>query len=80
MASFPRVFKFQPSDIRDIALKPAELYYKILVGLEHIQNIFFLERLLIQRGWAGHADQFPLISPAAAGTRVRRKGRPWSLS
>ncbi|KAM0571309.1 hypothetical protein ACHAP9_003410 [Verticillium nonalfalfae] len=49
-ASFPDVLILKPDDIKDASLEMATLYSRIIIRLEYLQNLFFLERLLVRRG------------------------------
>jgi hypothetical protein len=55
MAGFPPLLKYQPEDVRQKDVDGKTLYTKLLVRLEHLQNLFFVDRLLLQRGYDGHA-------------------------
>lgn len=46
VSQFPSVLVYKDSDIKDPALTGSTLYTKLLVRLEHLQNLFFIERLL----------------------------------
>lgn len=39
-----------------MSVEASKLYAKILVHLEHLQNLFFIARLLIKWGYSGHAE------------------------
>lgn len=46
-----------PNDIGDASVDKLTLYAKILVHLEHLQNLFFVLRLLVKRGHnSSHAE------------------------
>lgn len=58
--SFPRVLAYFEGDIKDLLARYADdtkddevagsaLYSKIIVRLEHMQNMFFIERLLLKK-------------------------------
>jgi len=54
--SIPKSMLYNQEDIRDRKVPPSMLYTRMLTLLEHLQNMFFAERLLIQKGHDGHAD------------------------
>lgn len=70
-AQLPPVLRYDPDkDVRDVlGVSPPCLYAKMVVHLERLQNIFFVLRLLVQRGHAdSHADllgiSFEMVSTA----------------
>lgn len=50
MAEFPASIKHDPQDLEASHLNPQSAYSKILMHLEHLQNIFFIDRLLVRFG------------------------------
>lgn len=46
MAGFPDTLIYQPDDLADLSIQGLTLYTKLLVWLEHLQNLFFIQRLL----------------------------------
>lgn len=46
IAKFPRCIIFELEDINNRDISGPNLYAKLLIQLEHLQNIFFIERLL----------------------------------
>lgn len=47
---FPAFIKYEDSDLR--SLEVGILYWKLLMRLEHLLNLFFIERLLLKLGYA----------------------------
>lgn len=45
-AQLPEVLVWKPENIHDLSLSTMELFGKIMMRLEHLQNMFFIERLL----------------------------------
>lgn len=52
----PSVLHFEPGDLRDPSVDPIVLYSKLLVQLEHLQNVLFIERLALRHGKVDRAD------------------------
>ena len=52
----PSLLYYQPKDLRDPNVDPVTLYSKLLVQLEHLQNILFIERLSLRHGKINRAD------------------------
>lgn len=50
MAEIPPVLLLNRGDLRDSSLDSSQMYMKLLMRLEHLQNLFFLERLLQRSG------------------------------
>lgn len=50
IAGFPPIVVFKDEDIQDRKIDVAILYIRLIVYLEHLQNMFFIERLLVKRG------------------------------
>lgn len=46
VASFPPCILYQPEDVSNPDVSGRDLYARLLVWLEHLQNLFFIERLL----------------------------------
>jgi hypothetical protein len=44
--------KYEDSDLNDQSHEPGILYWKLLMRLEHLLNLFFIERLLLKLGHA----------------------------
>lgn len=61
VSQFPAVIKWEESDIRNPTLDGRVLFVKLLVRLEHLQNLFFIERLLQMTG-SGSAAELVQIS------------------
>lgn len=53
-AQVPEVLVWKPENIYDPSISPMELFGKIMIRLEHLQNMFFIERLL-GRTWPPHS-------------------------
>lgn len=56
MAALPAGLQYKHGDMLDPCLGPSIVYSRFLVHLEHLHNLFFTYRLLIQRGYDGQAD------------------------
>ncbi|TDZ21161.1 hypothetical protein Cob_v006000 [Colletotrichum orbiculare MAFF 240422] len=50
VAGFPDVILFKEDIVQDRKLDVATLYVRLILHLEHLQNMFFVERLLARRG------------------------------
>lgn len=48
VAGFPSQIVFSPNDNRDPFMEAPVLYTKLLIRLEHLGNLFFIERLMIK--------------------------------
>jgi hypothetical protein len=48
--------KYHPDDLSDHSIPSWDLYSRLLTRLEHLQNLFLLERLLIKQGHATAQD------------------------
>ncbi|UKZ52680.1 hypothetical protein TrVGV298_006461 [Trichoderma virens] len=46
VAEFPSCVLYQPDDLNNPEVSGKDLYAKLLIWLEHLQNLFFIERLL----------------------------------
>ncbi|KAI1117658.1 hypothetical protein F5Y14DRAFT_464709 [Nemania sp. NC0429] len=49
---FPAFVKYDDSDLDDQINKVGVIFWKLLMRLEHLLNMFFLERLLLRHGYA----------------------------
>ena len=49
-ASFPPCLLFELGNAKRETTNPRQLYYQIIVSLEHLQNLFIIERLLHRQG------------------------------
>ncbi|KAI1427658.1 hypothetical protein F5Y12DRAFT_791964 [Xylaria sp. FL1777] len=47
---FPAFIKYHDSDLEDRRHEVGILYWKLLIRLEHLLNVFFIERLLLKHG------------------------------
>jgi hypothetical protein len=54
--SFPRGVSFDPNKLEDPAFDIDDFTSQLILHLEHLQNTFFIERLLNKSGQANHAD------------------------
>ncbi|OLN97269.1 hypothetical protein CCHL11_07721 [Colletotrichum chlorophyti] len=50
VAEFPPIIGFREADVRDRDLDVSKLFVRLIIYLEHLQNMFFIERLLAKRG------------------------------
>ncbi|KAK2598672.1 hypothetical protein N8I77_012067 [Diaporthe amygdali] len=55
-AGIPSVLKYSSQAVRDPSIPASEIYTKILIHLEHLQNLFLISRLLVQWGYDSNAD------------------------
>ncbi|KAK8086877.1 hypothetical protein PG994_001851 [Apiospora phragmitis] len=55
-ASFPDVLVFRLDELEDAALNSATRYSKLLVRLEHLQNLFFIQRLYAKHGQSDRSE------------------------
>ncbi|KAL0935432.1 fungal specific transcription factor [Colletotrichum truncatum] len=55
-ADMPSVLVFKESNIRDPDIGSDKLYPRLLMRLEHLQNLFFIERLLRRHGCDNEKD------------------------
>lgn len=56
MSQLPECIVFDEDDVANAAIDGPTLYSKILVRLEHLQNLFFIERLLDKDGRAADSQ------------------------
>lgn len=59
--TIPQIVIYRPEDLHDPDIKPPILYTKLLVRLEQLQNLFFIERLL-QKIDYGHTPSAELMN------------------
>ncbi|EGX94297.1 Fungal transcriptional regulatory protein [Cordyceps militaris CM01] len=52
VAEFPTSLRYEPKDLENPNADARPLYMKIITHLEHLQNLFFIDRLLIRCGYA----------------------------
>lgn len=57
-AGFPDSLTHRPEDLESPDLDIDIAYFRILCRLEHLQNLFFVERLMLR---LGHSDQSRLL-------------------
>ena len=69
-ATLPAMFSFDFYDVRDPGVSPGLLYTKILTNLEHLQNKFFIERLLSQKVYDNYEDLLSLSYEMVSVTLV----------
>ncbi|KAK2000425.1 fungal-specific transcription factor domain-containing protein [Colletotrichum falcatum] len=50
MANLPQILVFQEEDVQDRKIEVPLICARLIVHLEHLQNMFFVERLLAKRG------------------------------
>ncbi|KLU89874.1 hypothetical protein, variant [Magnaporthiopsis poae ATCC 64411] len=50
-AQMPEVLVWKPENIHDLSVSATELFGKVMMRLEHLQNMFFIERLLGRVSW-----------------------------
>ncbi|RYP42226.1 hypothetical protein DL767_000390 [Monosporascus sp. MG133] len=50
LSEFPSSLIYRPADLADPNLDVAVLYSRLMIELENLQNMFFIERLLIRHG------------------------------
>ena len=55
-AGIPGVLQYSPDAVSDPSIPAADIYIKILVRLEHLQNLFLITRLLVQWGHDSNAE------------------------
>lgn len=67
-AALPKALMYSPEDIRDPRVEGTILYTKILIHLEHLQNIFCIGRLLVQWGYDNHAELLQVSSKMVSAT------------
>ena len=59
MFEFPNRLIYREGDLEDRVLSFEDLYARILVRLEHLQSLFFVERLMLRHG---HPDDGRLLT------------------
>ncbi|KAJ6440160.1 N-terminal binuclear Zn cluster-containing/DNA binding domain-containing protein [Purpureocillium lavendulum] len=59
MAEFPASLIYQHGELDSRSSSPGRVYAKLLIQLEHLQNLFVADRLLLRRG--GGLDQSDLL-------------------
>ncbi|KAL6882292.1 fungal-specific transcription factor domain-containing protein [Trichoderma longibrachiatum] len=59
VAGFPPCILYQPEDVRNPNLPGRDLYARLLVWLEHLQNLFLIERLLSKQQQDDDDDEAP---------------------
>lgn len=70
IAEFPRFIAFKPEDIEDRRLSGPTLYAKLLIELEHLQNIFLIERLLCRVGNTSLSPELLQVSVKMVSTTL----------
>lgn len=65
-ARLPNVLHYRPGDLNDPRIEDHTFFPRLVIQLEHLQNIFFIERLLLRHGKEDRADilatSFELVS------------------
>ncbi|KAM0326240.1 hypothetical protein ACHAQA_006837 [Verticillium albo-atrum] len=56
LAGLPLVLQYQPDDADNYSIDQSTVYTRIIIRLEHLQSVFLILRLLIQRGYEGHRE------------------------
>lgn len=56
LSSFPSALLYNPKDIDNANFDVDVVYGKILVRVEHLQNMFFIERLLLRYSYPDEGD------------------------
>ncbi|ROW04898.1 hypothetical protein VMCG_04902 [Cytospora schulzeri] len=69
-SGLPGDVKYRSEDVRDLRVTSSELYAKIVIHLEHLQNLFFISRLLIKWGYSNHAELLKVSFEMVAVTLV----------
>lgn len=69
-AEYPSGLKYHSNDLRDLSISGSTLYTKLVIYLEHLQNLFFIARLLVQRGHDSHADLMRVSFEMVSGTLI----------
>lgn len=58
VSEFPESLRYHPDNLGDLSINTHQMYISIIIQLDHMQNIFFTERLLRRHG---HADDGDLL-------------------
>ncbi|OTA98882.1 hypothetical protein M426DRAFT_325631 [Hypoxylon sp. CI-4A] len=58
VSGFPECLKFNPDDLKNLEVPVMEFGSRLFINLEHLQNMFFIERLLLR---CGHEDNGVLL-------------------
>lgn len=68
LASLPQKLRFDAADFDDLTVGAEKLYIRLILHLEHLQNLFFIERLLCRDGYAANDNllqvSFEMVSTA----------------
>lgn len=68
LADLPRKLRFNTTDFDDLTIGAEALYIRLLLHLEHLQNLFFIERLRCRDGYGANHDllqvSFEMVSTA----------------
>ncbi|KAF3764189.1 hypothetical protein M406DRAFT_330540 [Cryphonectria parasitica EP155] len=70
ISDLPGTLQYRSEDVRNHNVSGPVLYTKVLVHLENLQNLFFIDRMLVQRGHASHADLLSVSFEMVATTLV----------
>lgn len=67
-AEFPEKLRYDPDDLADVNIPSNIIFVRILCGVDHLQNLFLVERLLLLHGQLDEGDliitSFALVSLA----------------
>jgi hypothetical protein len=55
-SSFPSILMHEAEKSRNSSFDPSGNYARLLIKLEHLENLFFIERLLIESGEQARGD------------------------
>ncbi|KUI62438.1 hypothetical protein VP1G_09553 [Cytospora mali] len=69
-SGLPKALTYSPEDVRDSSVDASTLYARLVVLLEHLQNLFFISRLLVQWGYDDHAELLKVSFEMVAATLV----------
>lgn len=68
LARLPRKLRFHAADFDDLNTSAETLYIRLLIHLEHLQNLFFIERLRCRSDYMANGDllqaSFDMVSTA----------------
>lgn len=56
MATFPSALHYDPRCLDDVEIDVRVVFARLLLRLEHLQNLFFIERLLLRLGNLDEGD------------------------
>ena len=75
--SFPAWVTYSPGQINDPDIDTCVLVWGLFATLDHLQNLFVLDRLLLRHGYVGRGEVLPVIFEVLETTLLfwRRKDR-----